>query len=460
MKKEISIVWFRRDLRLLDNPCISNANSNILAIYILDDPAPKVFKIGQSSQLWLSHSLNKLNKSLNQNLNIYKGNTQKVFQALIKKYKVKDVLFNSCYEPWLKKQENQIKKLLIKQNIEVKVFNSSYLWSPIQILKEDKTYYQVFTAYKNKALQIPPRATLKKSPKKHFFKDIKSQGMSLSPQAWHKKIEKTWSIGESAAQKTLQNFLQKKLLGYKINRDFPHKEQNSFLSPHLHFGEISPAQVWQAVKKHRSKKADKEHFLSEVIWREFSCYLMYHFPKLHKENKNPKFNKFAWEKDNKKIQAWQKGKTGYPLVDAGMKELWQTGYMQNRVRMITASFLIKNLNIHWKYGRDWFWDCLVDADLANNSASWQWVAGSGADASPYFRVFNPSTQGEKFDKEGKYVKKYLPELKKLPAKYLFTPWLAPKEVLKKAQVKNYPKPIVDLKVTREQALKHYKKIQT
>jgi deoxyribodipyrimidine photo-lyase len=198
-----------------------------------------------------------------------------------------------------------------------------------------------------------------------------------------------------------------------------------------------------------------------VIWREFSCYLLHHFPSLHKDNFNNKFNKFPWKNNLKHLKAWQTGNTGYPIVDAGMRELWQTGYMHNRVRMVAASFLVKNLNLHWHKGRDWFWDCLVDADLANNSASWQWVAGCGVDAAPYFRIFNPITQGEKFDKNGHYTRKFVPELKNIPDKYLFKPWTAPEDILNSSGItlgENYPYPIVDLAITRNQALEAYKRL--
>ncbi|GAJ46613.1 deoxyribodipyrimidine photo-lyase [Holospora elegans E1] len=283
-----------------------------------------------------------------------------------------------------------------------------------------------------------------------------------------KKITAHWEFGEKAAQKKMNTFLQHHLFGYKVGRDYPGKNQTSRLSVNLHFGEISPHQVWESVssayrldsfKNLGAYQEDVEHFLSELIWREFSCYLMTHFRELPWKNFQEKFDRFPWRSaDDELFHAWKSGNTGYPIIDAGMRELLQTGYMHNRVRMIVASFLVKNLMIHWNHGRDWFWECLVDADLANNSASWQWVAGSGADAAPYFRIFNPTTQGQKFDSQGEYTKKFVPELEKLPSKYLFEPWKAFGSALQKSEINcsSYSSFIVDLKFSRERALSAYK----
>ena len=267
-----------------------------------------------------------------------------------------------------------------------------------------------------------------------------------------------WVVGEKAAHQHLARFLQEGLPYYKGGRDFPARPYVSRLSPYLHFGEISPHAVWHALQKEKDEE-NVSHFQRELGWREFSYSLLYAFPELPSKNFQAKFDRFPWKKDPQKLKAWQKGQTGIPFVDAAMRELWQTGYMHNRARMVVASFLVKNLLIHWHEGEAWFWDCLVDADLANNSASWQWVAGCGADAAPYFRIFNPVTQGEKFDPDGAYICRYVPELKNLPPPYLFSPWTAPEQVLEKAGVelgKHYPHPIVDLKKSREEALKAFR----
>jgi len=255
--------------------------------------------------------------------------------------------------------------------------------------------------------------------------------------------------------------LSEPIQSYKEARDVPSKKGTSLLSPHFHFGEISAHQVWYAtLNKFNGQidSADVDSFMSELGWREFSYYLLYHFPDLPDKNYNPKFNSFLWRGKSADLTAWQRGQTGVPLVDAGMRELWQTGYMHNRVRMIVGSYLVKNLRTHWHHGEAWFWDCLLDADLAANSASWQWVAGSGADASPFFRIFNPVTQGERFDPSGQYVRQYCPELAKLPDKYIHKPWEASAEILKQAGItlgQDYPEPLVDLKVSRQEALDSY-----
>jgi deoxyribodipyrimidine photo-lyase len=232
------------------------------------------------------------------------------------------------------------------------------------------------------------------------------------------------------------------------------------LSPHLHFGEISPNMIWHRVRT-SGQSEDSNHYLSELGWREFSYNLLYYFPQLPNKNLQTKFDRFPWRDNSEHLKKWQDGETGYPIIDAGMRELWETGFMHNRLRMIAGSFLVKNLLIHWHYGKEWFWNCLVDADLASNSASWQWVAGCGADAAPYFRIFNPIAQGQKFDPSGEYTRKFVPELRKLPNKYLFTPWEAPTELLADSGIKlgkDYPYPIVDLKNSRELALDAYSSI--
>ena len=277
---------------------------------------------------------------------------------------------------------------------------------------------------------------------------------------WYSKFENLWTPGEDSAYLKFNKFLENGLNGYRNGRNFPEKENVSQLSPHLHFGEISPNQIWYELDEKFNNYPEKDinHFKSELGWREFSYYLNFHFPDLNNKNLQTKFDAFPWENDSKLLNAWKKGVTGYPIVDAGMRELWQTGYMHNRVRMIVGSFLVKNLLIDWKKGERWFWDCLIDADLASNSASWQWVAGTGADAAPYFRIFNPILQGSKFDPNGNYTRKFIPELNKVPVKYLFNPWDAPKDLLLEAGVilgVNYPKPIVDIKDSRNKALESF-----
>lgn len=470
-QNSISIFWFRQDLRLSDNPGLIEASKlgKVLPIYILDDLSPSPFKIGSASKIYLHDSLMSLNQSLNDNLNLYTGKPEKIIFNLIQQYNVKHIFWNRCYEPCRISNDERMVNKLNARNIHCNIFNGSYLWAPESIKKDDGSYYKVFSAYKRKAYLLEPR---KPSPKPKNLVLIRDETNKttlddfqlIADYPWQKKLKQQWLCGENIAQRKLKNFIQKSLSSYKKGRDYPSHEQTSRLSPNLHFGEISPHQIWNAIHttKTNAHEENINHFLSEVVWREFSCYLMTHVQTLPSDNFQIKFNTFPWKHNEILLHAWKTGMTGYPLVDAGMRELWETGYMHNRIRMIVASFLVKNLMIHWHYGRDWFWDCLVDADLANNSASWQWVAGCGADAAPYFRIFNPITQGEKFDSDGQYTKKFIPELKNLPNQYLFKPWQAPEKTLKEAGVilgKNYPKPIIDLKASRIKALLAYKSLK-
>lgn len=457
-----TLLWFRQDLRLADNPALYEAvqNGSIMPIYILDDKGAGEFKMGEASRWYLHHSLTALNKSLDGKLNFYHGNTRDVICKLIKKHAINAVYWNRCYEPWRIKTDAMLKTFLKSQHIICKSFNGSLLWEPWEILKGDGTPYRVFTPfYRNGCLQkASPRRLLPQPKKMHLLKDdahsVPLNALALLPSIpWYTQMESYWDAGEGSAHKKLNNFLKANLSHYKNDRDFPAQNSTSHLSPCLHFGELSPHQIWF------STPHEGVDFLRQLVWREFSYYLIYHFPSLPRENFQKKFDQFPWRNNASHLKAWQLGQTGYPIIDAGMRELWQTGYMHNRVRMIVGSFLVKNLLLHWHYGEDWFWDCLVDADLANNSASWQWVAGSGVDAAPYFRIFNPITQGEKFDKEGEYTRRFVPQLRDLPNRYLFKPWLAPEAVLRQAGVRlgeTYPMPIIDLKVSRIRALEAFK----
>lgn len=465
MTKIVSIHWFRQDLRLIDNPALLAASKagQVLPIYILDDINAGDHAMGGASRWWLHHSLCALNKSLKNKLLVLRGDPKKIISKLVKNYNINSIYWNRCYEPWRIKRDKQIKADLESSGISVNTYNGSLLWEPWEVLKSDGTPYKVFTPfYRNGCLQVAaPREPLAKPKRMSFVDHSESDGavtidqLRLLPtMSWDTEMAKQWKIGEKAAIRRLDDFLAGDIDDYKAGRDFPAKQSVSRLSPHLHWGEISPNQIWQAVSL-LPETENTEHFLRELGWREFSYSLLYYFPELPEKNWQEKFNRFAWRRDARALSRWQRGLTGYPIVDAGMRELWQTGYMHNRVRMIVGSFLVKNLLLHWREGEAWFWDCLLDADLASNSASWQWVAGCGADAAPYFRIFNPVTQGQKFDGDGAYTRRYLPELADLPDRYLFSPWEAPELVLREAGVvlgKTYPKPVVDLKASRERAL--------
>ena len=469
--KSISIHWFRQDLRLSDNPALSDAaeNGKILPIYILDDVNSGEHKIGAASRWWLHHSLCELNKSLLGKLVVFSGDPMELLPQLANELSANLVTWNRAYEPWRIKRDTKVKASLEREGITVRSFNGSVLWEPWEVRKNDGTPYRVFTPfYRRGCLSAdPPRRPNKITDSldlyeaknlKNGYDSIAKLGL-LSKNNWINGLENTWKVGETAAKKQLLNFLDNGLNGYKDGRNFPAKCNVSRLSPHLHWGEISPNLVWHAVKDRLSSSLvgddDCDHFLSELGWREFSVSLLYTFPELPRKNLQPRFDNFSWKTNEVLLKAWKSGQTGYPIVDAGMRELRKTGYMHNRLRMIVGSFLVKNLRLHWHHGESWFWDCLVDADLASNSSGWQWIAGCGADAAPYFRIFNPIKQGEKFDPSGSYIRRYVPEISRLPNTYLCSPWLAPEKVLKESDVNlgvNYPKPVVDVKVSRDEAL--------
>ena len=470
MKKGTAIHWFRQDLRLSDNPALDSAAQyeTLIPIYILDEVNSGEFKMGAASKWWLHQSLTKLNESLDGKLLVYQGNPHEILNKLIEEQEVSYVTWNRCYEPWRIDRDKEIKRNFEDNNVAVESFSASLLWEPWTISKDDGTPYRVFTPFYKKGClnSEEPRLPAGKVDLSNLYsEDLSSDSITdlnlLPTIKWYKSFEEEWNPGEIGAEQNLNSFLDSGLLNYKEGRNFPSQEFVSRLSPHLHFGEISPNEVWYRAKtKEGISGIEKSlaHFHSELGWREFSYYLLYHFPDLPNKNFQEKFDIFPWQENEEFLALWQKGNTGYPIVDAGMRELWQTGYMHNRLRMIVGSFLVKNLLIDWRFGERWFWDCLVDADLASNSASWQWVAGSGADAAPYFRIFNPITQGLKFDPEGEYTKKYVPELRDLPNKYLFSPWEAPENILADAGIelgKNYPKPMVDLKLSRETALEAF-----
>lgn len=483
-----AVFWFRQDLRTKDNEAFCYANKHhdtVYPIYILDDVNAKENKIGAASRLWLHHSLKSLNKSINNHLTFFVGDSIKIIKDILSAYDdISAVYWNECYEPWILDIDQKLKNYLEEHHINVRIFSSATLTNIKSVLKEDKTPYKVFTPFYKHiyANNIDFNYTVAQKPTLHSLKSIDKNSTIkgkrthlddlklVSKLDWTDTVISNWNPGEEGAQKALDLFLQRGISNYKEGRNHPSKDNVSYLSPHLHFGEISVKNVVYKVynKGNGEHGLDKNYhtFLSEIGWREFASYSLYHFPEITYKNLHAKFDDFEWisiksEQGKKYFEKWKKGQTGYPIVDAGMRQLWQTGYMHNRLRMIVGSFLVKNLLIHWKHGERWFWDCLCDADLASNNSGWQWAGGCGIDASPYFRIFNPILQGEKFDESGEYTRKYLPELKNLPNKYLFKPFDAPEDILTEAKVTlgtTYPKPIVDLKVSRDRALNEYHRI--
>jgi deoxyribodipyrimidine photo-lyase len=466
------IMWFRQDLRLSDNPALLNAiqQGRVLPVFILDEGND--WSIGGASRWWLHHSLLALNESLQGNLWILRGDAAELLPQLAREHSASHAFWNRCYEPSIIRRDSLIKEQLTAVGITATSSNGSLIWEPWENLKQDGTPYKIFTPFYKYAIANNPPAAPSPAANANFDTVKCLQGknriddLNLLPEInWYEQIASQWQPGELGARQRLQNFAENGLYDYRDGRDYPAKRSVSMLSPHLHFGEISPREAASVVKQAGDIDSNEEqaaHFIRELAWREFSYYTLYHFPHICQQNMKSQFDRFPWVKDQKSLCLWQQGQTGFPLVDAGMRELWQTGTMHNRVRMIVGSFLVKNLMIHWLEGARWFWDCLLDADLANNSCSWQWVAGSGADAAPYFRIFNPVTQSTKFDPEGSYIRKYVPELNGLSNKAIHDPSSAAASELEKAGVilgEHYPRAIVDLKESRVRALDAYKALR-
>ena len=470
------ILWFRQDLRLADNPALNHAHASgrpIVPVYILDQ-GHAIRPMGGASQWWLDKSLRALSGAIAERggrLILRRGDSEAELRRLIEETGATCVLMNRLFEPDAWARDADIAHSLQSEGVEVKGFNGALLARPGSVLNGAGGPYKVYTPFM-KALRAqietpPPHSTgprdLSGAPKL-TSDDIDDWGLHPARPDWSKGF--LGMPGEAGAEAALAAFVAGGLKTYGDDRNRPDRPGTSRLSPHLHFGEISPWRVWavtyDAAQAGKIPGAQAEKLTSELIWREFSSHLLHHFPTLPDKAFRPEYDAMAWRDDEAGFEAWTKGRTGYPIVDAGMRELWITGIMHNRVRMIVASFLIKHLLIDWRKGEAWFWDTLVDADLGQNSQNWQWVAGSGADASPWFRIFNPITQGEKFDPDGKYVKRWVPELTKVPAKFVHAPWTAPSEILRDAGVRlgaTYPRPLVDHAEARARALAALKAIK-
>ena len=473
MNDKFGIFWFRQDLRLHDNFALNKLNNEcdkIIPIYILDNDSD----IGEASKWWLNKSLYSLEDSLiskNSKLFCFYGSPEKILCQLVNEYNVTTIYWNRLYDEYSIRRDTNIKKILNKKKITVNSFNASLLNEPWKIKNKSNSFFKVFTPYWNTCLEemnikslIKPPITIKNlNIKISNFLKIKDLKLVSNKSNWNKKLSQYWVPGEAQALKKLNYFKNQVLDKYELGRDRPDKNYTSKLSPHLHFGEISPARIFlEILNKKNLNSESKKKFLAEIGWREFSYNLLFNYPKIKIEPIQIKFKKFPWKKNIKFLKLWQSGKTGYPIVDAGMRQLYETGWMHNRVRMIVGSFLCKNLLINWWEGEKWFFNTLVDADLGSNSAGWQWIAGCGADAAPYFRIFNPVTQGLKFDPNGDYVKKYIPELKDIPSSLVHAPWEINENDQKKFQCKigkDYPYPIVNLSESREMALDAFAKIK-
>lgn len=476
------ILWFRQDLRLTDQRALTAAIATgqpVIPIYIRDDSSPGPWAMGGASRWWLHHSLMALTKNLEElgsRLILRSGPTIEMMEALAAETSATAIFTLAAHEPWASTLEAELHTALSARHVVFKRLSGALLKRPDALTTKTGQPFKVYTPFWRALLASEPPA--EPSPRPTTLKIMKAWPKSEALDTWQLRPTKPdwsagfsdWQPGEAGAHRRLSTFLKSALVDYDAARNRPDQVGTSQLSPHLHFGELSPATCWYAAKtaadqfRANGSNPDKglETFHKELAWREFAAHLLVHWPTLPERPFKPEYATFPWVDDANGLSAWQRGQTGYPIVDAGMRQLWHTGWMHNRVRMITASFLIKDLLIPWQKGEAWFWDCLVDADLASNAASWQWVAGCGADAAPYFRIFNPGRQGAAYDPDGAYVKRWVPELAKVPAAHIHEPWTAPPLVLAAAGVtlgETYPNPIVDHAFARDRALKALKCIK-
>lgn len=462
-----------------DNPALSAAEARgdpVIPVFIWAPDEEGAWAPGGASRWWLHHSLADLAKQLGglgSRLVLRRGESRKVLAELIRETGAAAVFWNRRYEPYAIDRDTQVKLALRASGVSAESFNSALLFEPWEIAGSSGRPVRVFTAFWKRCLQagvplpLPVPGRLPGPPA--WPASLELADLALEPVIdWAAGFRPVWRPGSGGAAARLDDFLEEALSAYPDGRNRPALEGVSRLSPHLHFGEISPRRIWHDVERQAALIDGPgairagEAFLRQLIWREFAHHLLFHFPHTAERPLREEFAGFPWRDDARSVNAWRRGLTGYPLVDAGMRQLWQTGWMHNRVRLVAASFLVKHLLIPWQRGAEWFWDTLVDADLANNTLGWQWTAGTGADAAPYFRIFNPVLQGEKLDPEGVYVRRWLPELERLPWRWIHRPWEAPRSVLEEAGVTigtTYPAPIIDHAAARSRALGAFERVR-
>ena len=458
-----TVVWFRQDLRLDDHPALIAAVDRcepIVPVYIHAPDEEGDWAPGGASGVWLQDSLRALGKALEglgSRLILRRGPSAETLAGLVDDTGADALYWSRRYEPAAIERDKAVKKRFSDSGLEVRSFNAALLWEPWTVETTTGGPYKVFTPFWKSCRQVDPDSPLAAPSKLHspqsWPDSVRLESFGLEPKVnWAGGIREAWTPGLRGARKRLDAFLDGVVERYSDDRNRPDREGVSRLSPHLHFGEISPRRIWHDALKDGGKSAWP--FLREIAWREFSHHLLYHFPETTTEPLRPEFSRFPWADDDKALSRWRKGRTGFPIIDAGMRQLWETGWMHNRVRMIVASFLVKDLLVPWQEGARWFWDTLVDADLANNTLGWQWTAGCGADAAPFFRVFNPMTQGERFDPNGDYVRRWVPELSSIPGKAVHRPWEA------RANTGDYPEPMVDHAEARRRALEAYEEVKS
>jgi deoxyribodipyrimidine photo-lyase len=463
----VSLIWFRNDLRLADNPALIAALGSgqaIVPVYVLDEETEGLRPRGAASRWWLHHSLKALDASLRllgSQLILRRGPAERVLGELAQECDASALYWNRAYHPATRERDTRLKQAFNARGTVAEGLKGNLLFEPWDVKTASGDSYKVFTAFwracrsqQSPGAPLPAPRTLPAPPSWPASDRLATWHLKPSAPDWAGGLQAAWTPGEATATARLATFLDDALVRYRQERDLPAIDATSRLSPHLAFGEISPRQIWRAAEG-RGLSAATDKFLAEVGWREFAYHLLFHNGDLAQRNFRPEFDAFPWAEEEDAVEAWRRGRTGYPIVDAGMRELWTTGWMHNRVRMITASFLTKDLLVDWRTGERWFWDTLADADPASNAAGWQWVAGSGADAAPYFRVFNPVLQGEKFDPNGDYVRRWVPELASLPAETIHRPWTAAQPLPPDV----YPTRIVDHAAARERALGAFRTIR-
>jgi len=469
VSNSVTLVWLRQDLRLDDQPALAAAlatGGRVVPVYIWAPDEEGAWAPGAASRWWLHHALVDLDGQLRARglrLILCAGPTREALLALARETGAARVFWSRRYEPAVRRRDDAVLAVLRGAGLEAREFSGTLLFEPEKIFNRSGKPFQVFSAFWRHCLALrtptvgkPLSKDLSGVSPQRWPTSVALDSLNLQPEKkWDEGFYSAWDPTMAGAGRRLKKFSMEALARYAVERDWPARDGSSRMSPYLHFGQISPRQAWVA-------GASSSKFQAELGWREFAHYLLCHFPQLPEKPLRAEFARFPWVKNKKLLRAWQMGQTGYPLVDAGMRQLWQTGWMHNRVRMVAASFLVKHLGQPWTCGAAWFWDTLVDADLASNSMGWQWVAGCGADAAPYFRVFNPTLQGERFDPAGDYIRQYVPELARVPAAFIHAPERAPRKVLEAAGVemgKNYPRPVVEHVASRRRALQDYQKMR-
>jgi len=464
-----AIVWFRQDLRLQDHAALDAAMADgrpVLPVYVLDDESPGAWALGGAARWWLHHSLASLGADLaarGATLVLRRGPAAEAIAALAQETGATEVHAGRMHEPWARQADAAV---LLRGGAELVLHRTATLFDLDGIRTKTGGVYGVYTPFAKtcRALGAPhaPRPAPGRIPVAAPVRSDRLEDWRLLPSHpdWAGGFRETWRVGEAAAHERLAAFLDKAVHGYDTGRNLPGQPGTSMVSPHLHWGELSPGQIWHtALQAAQATGKGMEVFLGEILWREFSAYLLWHNPHMPERPLRPDFARLAVRDDAAGLAAWERGRTGIPIVDAGMRQLWRLGWMHNRVRMIAASFVVKQMLLPWQAGEAYFWDTLVDADLASNAASWQWIAGCGIDSQPFFRVFNPVSQGQRFDPDGAYVRAWVPELRRLPDRFVHAPWTAPSDVLAEAGVTlggSYPGPIVDLAEARRRALDAYR----